>query len=92
MIVIVNCRPRPPLPLSLIWTEEEATLVIQSHLRGYLVRRQPEIQELRVWQKEWREENANIRSKVDDFWAEKLPDAEEDADDTTAGGGLSSDS
>ena len=29
--------PRAPLPLSLIWTEEEAALVIQSHFRGYLV-------------------------------------------------------
>lgn len=77
------CSPRAPLPLSLIWTEEEACLVIQSHWRGFLARRQPNIQELRVWQKEWREENANIRSKVDDFWAEKLPD-NTDADATAS--------
>ena len=30
-------RPRLPIPLSLIWSEEEATLVIQSHWRGFLV-------------------------------------------------------
>ena len=66
--------PRPPLPLSLIWTEEEAALVIQSHWRGFLVRRQPEIQELRVWQKDWRQENENIRNKVEEFWADKIDD------------------
>ena len=35
-----NCfstSPRPPLPMSLIWTEEEAALIIQSHWRGFLV-------------------------------------------------------
>ena len=64
--------PRSPLPLSLIWTEEEAVIVIQSHWRGYLVRRQGEIQELRQWQKEWRLENENIRNKVDNFWADKI--------------------
>ena len=46
------------------------------------MRRQPEIQELRVWQREWREENANIRSKVEDFWAEKLPDSQEETSNT----------
>ncbi|KAF6023257.1 IQCK [Bugula neritina] len=65
-------HPRPPLPLSLIWTHEEAALVIQSHWRGFLVRRQSEIQELRQWQKEWRLENENIRNKVDNFWADKM--------------------
>lgn len=66
--------PRPPLPLSLIWTAEEAALVIQSHWRGYLVRRQSHIQELRQWQKEWRHENENIRNKVEDFWANRIDD------------------
>lgn len=35
--IFFNYSPRPPLPLSLIWTEEEAALVIQSQWRGYLV-------------------------------------------------------
>ena len=38
------------------------------------MRRQPEIQELRVWQKDWRQENENIRNKVEEFWADKIDD------------------
>ncbi|XP_046355021.2 IQ domain-containing protein K-like [Haliotis rufescens] len=67
-------HPRPPLPLSLIWTEEEAALIIQSYWRGYLVRRVPEIQELRQWQKEWQEENRGIQTRVSDFWDKQMPD------------------
>lgn len=67
-------HPRPPLPLSLIWTEEEAALVIQSQWRGYLVRKDGEVQELRQWQREWREENGNISTKVSEFWDKKMPD------------------
>lgn len=60
--------PRPPLPLSLVWTEEHAAVIIQSFYRGYRVRKQPEVQELRVWQREWREANRNIHEVVDEFW------------------------
>ena len=30
-------HPRKPLPMSLIWTEEEAAIVLQSAIRGFLV-------------------------------------------------------
>lgn len=67
-------HPRPPLPKSLLWTEDEAAVVVQSFWRGYLVRRLNEIQELRQWQREWRQENQGIHAQVTDFWKKKMPD------------------
>jgi hypothetical protein len=63
--------PRAPLPKSLLWSEEEAALIIQSFYRGYRVRKQDEIQELRQWQREWRESNRNIHEVVEDFWRQR---------------------
>lgn len=63
-------HPRKPLPLSLIWSEEEAAIKIQAFYRGYRTRVRPDVAELRQWQQDWREENADIRKKVEDFWVE----------------------
>uniref|UniRef100_A0A8C5ITY6 IQ motif containing K n=1 Tax=Junco hyemalis TaxID=40217 RepID=A0A8C5ITY6_JUNHY len=63
-------HPRPPVPLSLLLSKEEASILIQSFWRGYRVRCDSEIQELRKWQKKLREERY-IRDVVRKFWAKQ---------------------
>ncbi|NXS64279.1 IQCK protein, partial [Brachypteracias leptosomus] len=63
-------HPRPPVPVSLLLSEEAASIVIQSFWRGYRVRCHSEIQELRQWQKQLRE-GKNIIKRVEEFWAKQ---------------------
>ncbi|XP_025909740.1 IQ domain-containing protein K [Nothoprocta perdicaria] len=76
-------HPRPPLPLSLLLSRKEASRIIQSFWRGYLVRRNPEVKLLRQWQKQLREEK-NVIQNLKEFWIKqeakvgsKLEDSEE---------------
>ena len=42
------------------------------------MRKDPEVQELRQWQKDWRLEGEGIRKRVNEFWTGKIENGEDD--------------
>ncbi|XP_066054007.1 IQ domain-containing protein K isoform X2 [Chamaea fasciata] len=72
--------PRPPIPLTLLLSEEEASILIQSFWRGYRVRCDSKIQELRQWQKKLRDEK-NITEVVKKFWTKQEAKVERKAEE-----------
>ncbi|XP_032233090.2 IQ domain-containing protein K [Nematostella vectensis] len=81
---ILEENPRPPLPMSLLLSDEEASVIIQSAYRGYLTRKRPDVQELRQYQKEMRNEAVDIFLKVEDFWRKHPVDELVEDDSATA--------
>ncbi|XP_078035632.1 IQ domain-containing protein K [Augochlora pura] len=48
---------RPPYPKSWLWSKDGAALCIQKHVRGWLVRKRVDVQELRQFWKNFAEQN-----------------------------------
>ncbi|XP_046468135.1 IQ domain-containing protein K [Neodiprion pinetum] len=47
----LKSNPRPIFPKSWLWTQEDGALIIQKWVRGWLVRKQEDVQEMRLFWK-----------------------------------------
>ncbi|XP_071638469.1 IQ domain-containing protein K [Temnothorax longispinosus] len=56
----LKSHPRPIYPKSWLWTKEEAASRIQRHVRGWLVRKRTDVQEMRQFWKVIRAEKADV--------------------------------
>ncbi|GAV03069.1 hypothetical protein RvY_13551 [Ramazzottius varieornatus] len=65
--------PRPQPALYLMYTNEQAALVIQKHWKGTLTRRRPEIRALRKHIAAARIQYCDPRKLVEDLWNRKIP-------------------
>ncbi|XP_015590621.1 uncharacterized protein LOC107265551 [Cephus cinctus] len=58
----LKLNPRPIYPKSWLWTEEQAALILQRWIRGWIVRKQEDVQEMRQFWKAIRTEKAKDAS------------------------------
>ncbi|KAK2586800.1 hypothetical protein KPH14_011825 [Odynerus spinipes] len=64
--LLLRLHPRPIFPISWLLTKNEAALHIQRYIRGWLVRRRDDVQEMRQFWKTIAEEKADITKNLTD--------------------------
>ncbi|KAI4488941.1 hypothetical protein M0804_004439 [Polistes exclamans] len=62
--LLLRLHPRPIFPMSWLLTKEEAALYIQKYVRGWLVRKSDNVQEMRQFWKALAEEKADITQNL----------------------------
>ncbi|XP_025162848.1 IQ domain-containing protein K-like [Harpegnathos saltator] len=67
----LQSHPRPIYPKSWLWTKEEAALRIQSYIRGWLVRKRADVQEMRQFWKIIRAEKTELSIPESNYMSNK---------------------